>query len=109
MDSLIGIIVIVSIVAVVLDYGVSGWFLVKRSKDKELAKLHGKLFQTLTGGIGYLLLTVVGHVSFWLFNVLLNEVFDVPQILVLVLVIVYAVFCGLSIFGRRRWMKKIIQ
>lgn len=109
MDDLIGIIVIVSIVAVVFDYGTSGLFLVKRSKDRGLSRLHGKLFQTLTGGIGYLLLTVVGHVSFWLFNVLLNEVFDVPQIVVLILVIIYALFCGLSIVGRRRWMKRIIQ
>lgn len=105
-NDLTGLFIVIGVISVLIDFGKSGLFLIKRSRNSKLIQRFGQLFQIMLSGIGYLFLVVVGHLSFWLFSVLFNE--TLPAIVNLIFAIGYFLFCISSIVGRMRWFKKII-
>lgn len=108
-DSLAALFLILAIIAVLVDYGPSGFLLVRRSHNQELIERFGKLLETILSGLGYLLLTIASHLAFWLFNVLFSgQIQQLPAVFRFGIALLYFVFCIVTIIGRRRWFSKII-
>lgn len=99
-EGMLFFILLMGSIAIALDYGAAGKYLLDIARDGERAGQRRPFIR----GLGWLLFTTVGFNWFWIIILIINSFARVPP---LVIAVAYALLVLAAIAGRRRWWREI--
>lgn len=99
-DGFLFFILLMGSIAIALDYGVAGKYLLDIARDGR----RGGKPQPFINGLGWLLFTTIGFNWFWIVVLIANSFVAVPP---LVIALAYTLLVVAAIAGRWRWWRQI--